>query len=288
VAKKKRRAISLSEARTLVDPYEPELSVARQAELLGIHRTGLYYLPTVNEEHVHLDKVHMNAIDNIYTVYPFYGTRRMKVELHYEHDIDIGRERIGHLMERLGLAAIYPKPNLSKPSPENVKYPYLLRNLAITRPNQVWGSDITYIRTAAGFAYLVAFLDWYSRYVVSWCLSSTMESEFCIEALEAALSIATPEISNTDQGSQFTDKKFVNLLQTSEVAVSMDGRGRCMDNIFTERLWRSVKYENVYLNSYNDVNDADAGIATYFDFYNNKRRHQSLDYQTPASIYFNS
>jgi putative transposase len=262
------------------------LSVARQAELLGINRTGLYYAPVLNEHQLDLDRLHMNAIDEIYTAYPFYGTRRQKVELFHEYKIDIGRLRIAHLMERLGIAAIYPKPNLSKPAPQNEKYPYLLRGLAITRPNQVWGSDITYIRTAAGFVYLIAFLDWYSRYVVAWQLSQTMETAFCVEALEAALNVATPEISNTDQGSQFTDKDFVGLLQSNDIAVSMDGRGRCMDNIFTERLWRSVKYENVFLNSYNDINDANSGIAGYFDFYNHKRRHQSLDYQTPASIYF--
>jgi len=243
-------------------------------------------MPVINEVQLDLDKVHMNAVDEIYTAYPFYGTRRLKVELFHEYDIDIGRLRIAHLMERLGIAAIYPKPNLSKPAPNHEKFPYLLRNLAITRPHQVWGSDITYIRTAAGFVYLIAFLDWYSRYVVAWRLSQTMETTFCVEALNNALAVATPEISNTDQGSQFTDKDFIGLLQGHDIAVSMDGRGRCMDNIFTERLWRSVKYENVFLNSYNNIHDATPGITGYFDFYNHKRRHQSLDYKTPASIYF--
>lgn len=270
----------------LIDAGNAELSVLRQAELLGINRSSLYYTPVVNEEGIELDKLHMNAIDAIYTRYPFYGTRRIKLELLDEYSIDIDRMRIGNLMERLGIQAIYPKPNLSKAAAQHKKYPYLLKGVRPSRPNHVWGSDITYIRTQEGFAYLVAFLDWYSRYVVSWCLSSTLETAFCVEALQAALEIATPEISNTDQGSQFTDNDFLTVLEQAEVAISMDGKGRYLDNIFTERLWRSVKYENVYINSYVDINDADAGIAEYFEFYNNKRPHSSLGNVTPASIYF--
>ena len=189
-------------------------------------------------------------------------------------------------MQRLGIEAIYPKPNTSKSAPMNETYPYLLKGLDITKPNHVWGSDITYIRTARGFVYLVAFIDWYSRYVIDWRLSDTMEQTFCLEALDSALSKATPDISNTDQGSHFTSKAFLEKLQAKDVRISMDGRGRCMDNIFTERLWRTVKYEDVFLNSYQNVTDARQGLTAYFDFYNNKRWHQSLDYKTPAAVYF--
>jgi len=271
----------------LIEVGNPELSVLRQTELLGVNRSSLYYEPTVNEERIELDKEHLNAVDEIYTRYPFYGTRRMKLELVDEYGIDIDRLRIAHLMHTLGIEAIYPKPNLSKPAVHHKKYPYLLKGLRITRPNQVWGSDITYIRTQHGFAYLVAFLDWYSRYVVAWCLSPTLETAFCVEALRAALAVATPEISNTDQGSQFTDDDFTSVLVEFDVSISMDGKGRYLDNIFTERLWRSLKYENVFLNSYIDILDANAGLAEYFDFYNHKRRHQALEHATPASIYFN-
>ena len=284
---KKSRPVSVREARLIIDPTNTELSVLRQAELLGINRTSLYYRPIINQEQINLDKLHMDAIDEIYTRYPFYGTRRIKVELVDDYGIDIDRLRIRNLMNRLGIQAIYPKPNLSKPTSHHKKYPYLLRGVNITKPNHVWGSDITYIRTQEGFAYLVAFLDWYSRYVVSWALSSTLETGFCVQALNAALSIATPEISNTDQGSQFTDNDFTSVLEQNDISISMDGKGRYLDNIFTERLWRTIKYENVYINSYNDIDDANAGIAEYFEFYNNKRKHQSLGYSTPASVYFN-
>jgi putative transposase len=228
----------------------------------------------------------MNAIDEVYTDYPFYGSRRVQVELLREHGIDIGRDRVRHLMQRLGLQAIYPKPNTSKAAPMNETYPYLLRGLAVVRPNQVWGSDITYIQTARGFVYLVAFIDWFSRYVVAWRLSDSMELAFCLEALDEALEVAIPEISNTDQGSHFTAKAFLAMLTARDIRISMDGRGRCMDNIFTERLWRTVKYENVFLKSYQDFDEANAGLTEYFHFYNHKRRHQSLDYKTPATVYF--
>lgn len=228
----------------------------------------------------------MDAVDEIYTKYPFYGTRRIQVELEYEYSISIGRDRVRSIMKRLGLEAIYPKPNTSKASPHNETYPYLLRGLAIVRPNQVWGVDITYIRTAEGFVYLVAFIDWFSRYVVAWRLCDNMELGFVLEALDEALTIATPEISNSDQGSHFTARAFIEMLQAKDVKISMDGRGRCMDNIFTERLWRTVKYENVFLKSYQNLQEAQAGLSEYFDFYNNRRRHQSLDYETPAAVYY--
>jgi putative transposase len=210
----------------------------------------------------------------------------MQIELLHEYGIDIGRDRVRQLMRRMGLEAIYPKPNTSKAAPHNETYPYLLKGLAVLRTNQVWGSDITYICTATGFVYLIAFLDWFSRYVVAWQLSANMELGFCLEALDEALATATPDISNTDQGSHFTAKAFLAKLTEKDVRISMDGRGRCMDNIFTERLWRTVKYENVFLKSYRDFNEANAGLTEYFDFYNHKRRHQSLDYQTPAAVYF--
>lgn len=228
----------------------------------------------------------MDAIDKIYTDLPFYGSRRIRLELYDRYGLVVGRERVRYLMRKLGVEAIYPKPNTSKPAPMNAIYPYLLRGLAITRVNQVLGSDITYIQTAHGFVYLVAFIDWFSRYVVGWQLSETMDTDFCLEALDKSLLVGIPDISNTDQGSQFTSLAFTNKLKASNIRISMDGRGRCMDNIFTERLWRTVKYENVYIKSYQDFNEAQAGLTEYFKFYNERRRHQSLDYRTPASVYF--
>lgn len=271
-----------------IDPNHAQLTIARQAELLGLSRRSYYYQPVVNEAEEARLKLHLNAIDEIYTERPYYGTRRMQYELERVYDIVIGRERIRHLMAKLGLEAIYPKPNTSKPGmgAGYQVYPYLLRGLAVTRPNQVWGSDITYVRTATGFVYLVAFIDWFSRYVVSWRLSDSLEQGFCLEALDEALGRATPEISNTDQGSHFTSAAFLERLQAKDVRISMDGRGRCMDNIFTERLWRTVKYENVFLQSYQNLQEAKTGLTEYFAFYNHQRPHQSLDYQTPAAVYF--
>jgi putative transposase len=266
----------------LVDSDHPAISLVRQSELLNIARSSIYYDPTTNP----LDKLHMNAIDEIYTKQPFYGSRRILLDLGRYYGFAISRERVQHLMRSLGLEAIYPKPNTSKAAPMNEKYPYLLKGLSILRPNQVWGSDITYIRTAHGYVYLVAFLDWFSRYVVAWRLSDSMELGFCLEALDEALTVAIPEISNTDQGSQFTATAFTGRLLEKGARVSMDGRGRCMDNIFTERLWRTVKYENVFLKSYQDFNEAQAGLTEYFKFYNQSRLHQSLGYRTPAEVYF--
>ena len=273
---------------TQIDPNHTQLTIARQAELLGLARRSYYYQPVVNEAEEARLKLHLNSIDEIYTERPYYGTRRMQYELERSYDICIGRERIRHLMATLGLEAIYPKPNTSKPGvgTSHQVYPYLLRGLAVTRPNQVWGSDITYIRTATGFVYLVAFIDWYSRYVVAWRLHDSLEQSFCLEALDEALAEATPEISNTDQGSHFTSAAFLEKLKSKDVQISMDGRGRCMDNIFTERLWHTVKYENVFLQSYQNLDEAQAGLTEYFDFYNHERPHQSLDYQTPAAVYF--
>lgn len=232
----------------------------------------------------------MDLIDAIYTRFPFYGNRRIRAELNLTHQIPIGRDHIRTLMETMGIAAIYPKKklNLSSKDNENKIYPYLLGGLEINRPNQVWGTDITYVRLETGFAYLVAIIDWFSRYVINWKLSNSLEIEFCLECLREALdnSQARPEIVNSDQGSHFTSPRFTGILESGKIQISMDGRGRCMDNIFTERLWRSVKQENIYLNSYQNVASARTGLNEYFSLYNNLRRHQSLDYQIPAQVHF--
>ena len=226
----------------------------------------------------------MNLIDEIYTKYPFYGSRRMSWELKSLGSF-VGRKRAGRLMRLMGLEALFPKRNTSKPHPGHPVYPYLLRGLNITRTNQVWSMDITYIRLRQGFVYLAAVIDWKSRYVLSWKISNTLNNDFCVEALKEALEYGTPEIFNTDQGSQFTSEVFVRVLKDRGIQISMDGRGRALDNIFVERLWRSVKYENVYLKGYETIPDAEAGLREYFDFYNLKRHHQSLNYKTPWLVY---
>lgn len=277
-----------------IDPTHPTLTISRQAELLGIDRQAYYYQPVVNEAEEARLKLHLNALDEIYTERPYYGTRRMQYELEHSYDICIGRDRIRHLMQRLGLEAIYPKPNTSKPGvgTGHEVYPYLLRGITASYPNHIWGTDITYIRTAEGFVYLVAFLDWHSRYVVSWALSDSLENSFVLAALREALyfakdcGLAVPAITNSDQGSHFTSQAYIDLLEQAGIRISMDGRGRCLDNIFTERLWRTVKYEDVFLSSYQNLEEAQAGLAEYFAFYNHERPHQSLDNQTPAAVYF--
>ena len=226
----------------------------------------------------------MRLIDEQYTETPFYGVERMTASLH-RRAIVIGHNRVRRLMRRMGLEAVYPKPHLSRRSEEHRIYPYLLRDVAIKRPNQVWASDITYIRLIQGFVYLTAILDWFSRYVLAWRLSTTLEVYFCLEALEEALRMAKPEIFNTDQGSQFTSGVYTGTLERAKVAISMDGRGRVFDNIFVERLWRSVKYEEVYLKDYQDVLETRAGIGRYFEFYNQGRPHQALGYRTPREVY---
>jgi len=228
----------------------------------------------------------MNLIDAIYTEHPFYGNRRIKAELNLTNGIAIGRDKVRSLMETMGIQALYPKKNLSFPDKQNKIYPYLLRNLNIEKPNQVWSTDITYIRLKEGFAYLIAIIDWYSRYVINWKVSNTLEIEFCLECLEEALQTAKPDIFNTDQGSHFTSPRFTGILGANGIQISMDGRGRCLDNIFVERLWRSVKQENIYLNEYKDVLETRLGLQEYFPFYNTKRRHQSLNYRMPSEIHF--
>jgi putative transposase len=274
--------LSLPDRRSLVEPGHAKLSVARQADLLGVSRSGLYYEPIVSDE----DVAAMNALDEIYTACPFYGSRRMAVELGRSHGIRACRDRVRGLMRELGLEAIYPRKHwASEPDAAHRKHPYLLKGLPITGPNQVWGTDITYVRLARGFCYLVALIDWYSRYVVAWQVSDTLRIEFCLENLERALSAARPLIHNSDQGSHFTSPAYTGLLDAAGVRISMDGRGRCMDNIFTERLWRTVKYEDVYLKSYATSADAREGLGRYFPFYNKKRPHQSLGYRTPEELY---
>jgi putative transposase len=227
----------------------------------------------------------MNMIDVVYTEFPYYGWRRIRHALKRGYQIDIGRKRIRRLMTEMGIEAIYPKPHTSKGNKEHVIYPYLLKGLKIKYPNQVWGSDITYLRLENGCAYLTAIIDWYSRYVISWRLSKSLESGFCVEALDEALAKGLADIHNSDQGVQFTSGEYTGKLKEHEVRISMDGRGRCMDNIFTERLWRSVKYEDVYIKSYRTIEEAREGLGNYFHQYNTRRLHQSLNYKTPAEIY---
>jgi len=227
----------------------------------------------------------MDMLDAQYTRTPFYGVRNMTTYLRLL-GYEIGKDHVRTLLRNMGLVAVFPKPNLSKPHPDNRIYPYLLRDVEITRPNQVWSTDITYIKLSGGFAYLVAVIDWYSRCVLSWRLSNTLEADFCVEALREAIEkYGTPEIFNTDQGTQFTSQEFIGLLTSHNISISMDGRGRCLDNIFVERLWRTVKYENVYLRGYQTIPEARAGLAEYFEFYNKERFHQSLDNKTPWQVY---
>lgn len=232
----------------------------------------------------------MNLIDEIYTKAPFYGNRKIMYELNETHQIPIGRDHTRTLMKILGLQAIYPKPSLdlSKPNKESIIYPYLLRGVKIIRPNQVWCTDITYIRLETGWAYLIVVMDWFSRYVISWRLANSLEIQFCLDCINEALDLShkQPDIFNSDQGSHFTSQQFTNILANKNIQISMDGRGRYLDNIFVERLWRTVKQENIYLNSYQDVLETKTGLNSYFPFYNNERRHQSLDYRTPAEVYF--
>jgi len=226
----------------------------------------------------------MRVIDEQYTRIPFYGVRRLTAWLR-KTGHPVNHKRVARLMNLMGLEAIYPKPRTSKGHPESKKYPYLLKGLEIVRPNQVWATDITYIRMKRGFIYLTAIMDWFSRYVLSWEISITLETEFCLVALDRALGTAKPDIFNSDQGSQFTSDDFTKRLKDHGIQISMDGRGRCFDNIFVERLWRSVKYEEVYLNDYREIREAKDRLGRYFEFYNNERLHQSLDYCTPGEMH---
>jgi putative transposase len=265
----------------LVDADHAELSVRRQCELLGLSRATFYYQPaSETPESLRL----MRLMDRQYTDCPFYGSRRMTAWL-VQHGEAVNRKRVQRLMRLMGLEAIYPKPRLSGAGRGHRIYPYLLRNVSIDRPDQVWSTDITYVPLPSGFLYLAATIDWYSRYVIAWRLSNTLDGSFCLEMLEEALGRGKPEVFNTDQGVQFTAAAWTGRLESAGVAVSMDGQGRCLDNVFVERLWRSVKYENVYLRGYETVRQVQAGLGEYFLFYNDDRLHQSLDYQTPAKVY---
>ncbi len=231
----------------------------------------------------------MRAIDEIYTEVPFYGSRKIRFELRDQHDIFVCRDHVRRLMRLMGIEAIYPKrkPKTSLGDTAHKKYPYLLQGLAVTHPDHVWSADITYVRLEKGFCYLTAILDWFSRYVIAWGLSETLESDFCVRCLEDALLDGVPDIHNSDQGVQFASEDYTGILEDYEIRISMDARGRCFDNIFTERLWRTVKYENVYLQSYRTVDDTREGLSEYFNFYNRRRKHQALGYRTPEQLYLN-
>jgi putative transposase len=261
-----------------------ELSITKQAEALGISRSSVYYLPRAVPA---AELAIMRRMDELHLEFPFAGSRMLR-DLLNQDGIEIGRRRVTTLMKRIGIEAIYRKPNTSKPAPGHKIYPYLLRGMVVDTPDKVWAMDITYVPMARGFVYLAAVVDWFSRRVLSWRLSITMEAGFCIEALEEALARhGRPEIFNTDQGSQFTSHDFTGVLNKVGIAISMDSKGAWRDNIFVERLWRSIKYEEIYLKAYNTVSEARASIGRYLTFYNGRRPHSSLDRQTPDQAYFN-
>ena len=257
------------------------LPLKTQAELLSLSRASLYYRPVAPSAEELAIK---HRIDEIYTAHPYYGSRRIRVALRPEFVVN--RKAVQHHMREMGIAGLTPGPNLSRRRLEQQLYPYLLRDRTSAHPNEVWGIDVTYVRLHAGWLYLVAVLDWYSRYVVSWELDQTLEMPFVLSAVDRALAQATPQIWNSDQGSHFTSPQYIQRLVDAHIQISMDGKGRALDNIFTERLWRTVKYENVYLHDYGSPREARQGLTRYFDFYNHERPHQSLDYRTPAQVYF--
>ncbi len=281
MVQKKSDSLSVQQRRGLIEEDHPRLSVRRQCQLLGLSRATLYYEPAPEPaENLAL----MRLIDKQYTARPFYGSRKMTVWLQgLGHEVN--RKRVQRLMRLMGLEAVYPKPNLSLAAAGHKIYPYLLRDVMIERPDQVWSTDITYIPLDSGFMYLAAVLDWYSRYVVAWRLSNTLDGSFCLEMLDEALRLGKPEVFNTDQGVQFTAGAWTKRLESAGVGVSMDGKGRCLDNVFVERLWRTVKYEDVYLKGYETVPALQTGLLDYFAFYNEERPHQSLDYRTPGQVY---
>lgn len=284
-SKKNYQYLAHSQKVSLIEKNHESIAIKRQCQLLGISRESIYYQSV---EISPADKKIMDLIDKIYTAHPFYGNRRIKAELNLTHHITIGRSHVRTLMRTMGLEALYPKKNLSWKNKQHKIYPYLLRNLKIEKPNQVWSTDITYVKLTEGFAYLIAVIDWFSRYVLSWKLSNSLDIDFCLECLQEALAQtkSKPEIFNSDQGSHFTSPKFTEILEANQIQISMDGRGRCLDNIFVERLWRTVKQENIYPNSYQNVLETKTGLNEYFLFYNDARRHQSLEYLTPKEVYF--
>jgi putative transposase len=260
-----------------------ELPLIRQCWLLSFPRNKLYYTPRISKRNLEL----MHRIDELYTEDPTRGTRRLSGALLRRFNLKAGRGKVRRLMMRMGISAIYPKKRLSFPNKQHKIYPYLLRNVAITRVNQVWSTDITYIRLKNGYVYLMAIVDWYSRYVLSWRLSTTLDAGFCVDALKEAIAVyGTPEIFNTDQGSQFTCDDFIQVLKNNKIKISMDGKGRALDNVFVERLWRTVKHEDIYLKEYRTVKECKQGLTRFFHRYNNRREHSSLDYYCPEQIYF--
>ena len=273
--------MSASDRRALIDRGEA-LSIRRQCVLLGVARSGVYRAPRPANDN---DLLLMRRIDELYTAWPFLGSRRMTALLRAEGQ-RVNRKRVQRLMRRIGIAALGPKPRTTKPVPGHKIFPYLLRNLVIERPNQVWAADITYVPIGRGFLYLVAIIDWASRAVLAWQLSNTMDVAFCLAALEEALArYGKPDIFNTDQGSQFTSGEFTGMLAAAGIRISMDGRGRWIDNVFIERLWRSLKYEDIYLKGYADGREAKAGIGVWFAFYNHRRPHQALANRTPMAVW---
>lgn len=264
---------------------DSNISIKRQCELLGIPRSSQYStsseLPKINIE----DEVLMKEIDKIYTDCPFYGSRRIKAEIFRSYSLIVNRKKIQRLMRIMGIYGQSPGIMTSRRCQANKKYPYLLRNLEVNRPCMAWCADITYLPIAQGHVYLVAIMDWYSRYVIAWEMSNTLDSAFCLQALRKALDIEKPDIFNTDQGCQFTSDAFIGELEKADVKISMDGKGRCLDNIFIERFWRSLKYEDIYMKDYTSVKALRDGVEAYFKFYNNVRPHQSLGYRTPAEIH---
>ena len=264
----------------MIEANHPVLSVRRQCQLLGLSRASLYYEPVPETAE---DLRLMLLLDQEYTAHPFLGSRRLTKWL-VKRGEEVNRKRVQRLLRVMGLEAIYPKPNLSAGRGHKV-YPYLLRNVAVERVNQVWSADITYIPLTCGFMYLAATIDWFSRYVVAWRLSNTLDGSFCQDMLEEALGRGRPEVFNTDQGVQFTAEAFTGRRVAAGVAVSMDGKGRCLDNVFVERLWRTVKYEDIYLWRYEAVPELQQGLGRYFPYYNEERLHQALDYRTPAQVY---
>lgn len=277
-----------SDRRSLLEPSHPELSMREQCCLLEINRSSVYYRRSKqNHDKDDEDLELLNLVDETYTEYPFMGTRMMAQYLQLHGHKNIKRHNTRWAYKKLGLRACVPGPHTSKPHPEHMVYPYLLRGVNIRRPNQVWSTDLTYIRLKKGFVYLMAIIDWFSRYVLDWQLSITMDADFCIETLARVLESSHCEIFNTDQGPQFTSKGFTRLLKDHNIQISMDGRGRALDNIFVERLWRSVKYECVYIKEWNTVKDAVVGLRDYFQFYNHERPHSSIAGKTPFSVHFN-
>ncbi len=276
--------MEVNQKKQVIDKNHPHISISRQCALAELPRSTFYRQCSVKQES-NENLEFMRLIDELFTAHPFYGTRQMRNALR-RMGHKINRKRVRRLMRKMGLESIAPKPNTSKAHPQHKVYPYLLRGVDVIRPNQVWCSDITYIRLPGGFVYLTAVMDWQSRYVLSWELSVSMESNFCVSALEQALRLnGTPDIFNTDQGSQYTSNEFTGALKDNDIKISMDGKGRFTDNIFIERLWRSVKYEEIYTKEYKSVDELRKSLKKYFDFYNFERPHQSFDAQTPAEMY---